>query len=93
MNIDLTPYLKSLHLPPTNGSIIQATVVSKPSSKSARKGKGFLNLPAEIRNKIYDLVLVSADRIRFPPHVAEFKCSSNLLATCKQVHYEGAQVL
>ncbi|KAF2807794.1 uncharacterized protein BDZ99DRAFT_464706 [Mytilinidion resinicola] len=52
---------------------------------------GFLKLPPELRNKIYGLLFVSQNELRFSN--PQFSLSSAFLRTCKQVHDEGRTVL
>lgn len=61
-----------------------------PNSSTANQGMaGFLELPPELRNLIYGLVLVSADTINFGDPGSTLQRSSALLATCHTVHEEG----
>jgi thermostable 8-oxoguanine DNA glycosylase len=63
--------------------------ISKPNTTSKRS---FLDLPAEIRNQIYRLALVSEEKLDFA-YPSNFSRSSSLLQTCRQVHEEGRTIL
>ncbi|KAI5261834.1 hypothetical protein E4T47_09394 [Aureobasidium subglaciale] len=63
--------------------------ISKPTTTSKRS---FLDLPAEIRNQIYQLAFVSEEKLDFA-YPNNFSRSSSLLQTCRQVHEEGRTIL
>ena len=56
---------------------------AKYNLRSTAKIFPFLNLPGEIRNLIYSIVLKSRDEILF------FTCKHSLFRTCKQIRTEG----
>jgi len=66
------------------------TLHSKTSEKTTPAG--FLNLPGELRNKIYRLILVDEKPFDFHSP-SNFQHSSALLRTCHQVHKEGSEIL
>ncbi|KAK5654468.1 hypothetical protein OQA88_7096 [Cercophora sp. LCS_1] len=53
----------------------------------------FLSFPAEIRNKIYKLLLVRGEIIEATYRRLSISLSSQLLQTCRQIHTEGLSVL
>ena len=62
-----------------------------PSSTKTQRA-GFLDLPAEIRNEIYRMILVAPTRLNFAAPV-NFGRSAALLRTCRQVHGESRSIL
>lgn len=63
-----------------------------PKSNSAKKWKGFLDIPAELRNEIYRHVLVKKSKVSFA-HPANFPRTAALLRTCRQVYEEARGIL
>ncbi|KAI9879610.1 MAG: hypothetical protein M1830_007970 [Pleopsidium flavum] len=64
-------------------------------SLSSTRKLGFLNLPAEIRNQIYQLALSTRRGTReygFQPAI-RFGLQINLLSTCHQFHQEASDIL
>ena len=75
---------------------------SKRAKTASSKKTGFLDLPGELRNQIYELSLVTRKRINilcfasltgFRRPEQKLRLSSALLRTCKQVQDEGEKVL
>lgn len=56
------------------------------------KKRGFLDLPPELRNKVYRLLFVTKEPLDFH-NPCNFSRSAALLATCRQVHNEGRGIL
>ena len=52
----------------------------------------FLDLPAELKNKIYREVLVSSRTFTISPHSQRFPCDTGLLCVSKQVHSEASSI-
>ena len=50
-----------------------------------------LNLPSELRNRIYELVLIQPDAIRLPQGRSEAG-KRDLLCTCHQIHNEAVSI-
>lgn len=83
----------------TDLKLRQAAIQTKNLSPAAakplnrkKKPTGFLSLPAELRNQIYNLVFVAKLPIDFYlPR--DFSRSAALLRTCRQVHDEGVTLL
>lgn len=67
-------------------------IIKKSSSPVPQSRKGFLDLPAEIRNQIYALVFVEETSFNFD-YPKNFAHCAALLRTCKQVNLEGCTVL
>lgn len=65
------------------------------ASRSPGRRAGFLDLPAEIRNDIYRQVLVQEEPVDFPLSTSSDRpnLSAALLATCRQINEEAAQIL
>ena len=65
------------------------------ASSSMTERAGFLDLPPEIRNDIYRLVLVQEEFVDFPlgGPTDRPNLSAALLATCRQISEEAAQIL
>ncbi|KAF2007703.1 hypothetical protein P154DRAFT_996 [Amniculicola lignicola CBS 123094] len=63
-----------------------------PEKRSEPDKIGFLDLPAELRNKVYRYCLVSNQPFHFD-HPSNFCRSSALLRTCKVIHSEACSVL
>lgn len=91
--------LKSTTLAPASTmppAIETETKTQKSPSKDAvdpiRRSAGFLDLPAELRNSIYELIFVSDGKLNFA-NPTNFGRSAALLRTCKQVHLEARDIL
>ncbi|GAB7360933.1 hypothetical protein MBLNU230_g0917t1 [Neophaeotheca triangularis] len=68
-------------------------VQDRPESKVAdSEWAGFLDLPAELRNQIYNLAFVHEDPFNFSSP-QNFSRSAALLRTCRQIHDEGRTIL
>lgn len=76
----------------------------RPLTKKTRKScsrKGFLDLPRELRDMIYELSLVSTERIDVcrlgqfasPPSNTKLGISTALLRVSRQIHSEGVKVM
>jgi hypothetical protein len=63
-----------------------------PKSNSAKKWKGFLDIPAELRNQIYRHLLVKKSQVSFA-HPINFSRTAALLRTCRQVYEEARGIL
>lgn len=63
-----------------------------PYSNSVKNKKGFLDLPAELRNQVYRHVLVKNVEVNFA-HPAAFSRTAALLRTCRQVYEEARDIL
>ncbi|KAF9733284.1 hypothetical protein PMIN06_008767 [Paraphaeosphaeria minitans] len=61
-------------------------------SGGGKKPLGFVNLPAELRNKVYRHLFVTEEKIVFPD-AENMSRSSQFLSTCKLVHNEGCSIL
>lgn len=59
---------------------------------SQKKSIGFVNLPAELRNKVYRHLFVTETNVKFPD-ADNMSRSSQFLRTCKLVHDEGCSIL
>ncbi|KAF2687838.1 hypothetical protein K458DRAFT_295282 [Lentithecium fluviatile CBS 122367] len=64
------------------------------------KGKGFADLPPELRNKVYRHLFVHDFKVSFPPGDSDVSLgrrslcwSAQFLSTCRLVHSEGCSVL
>jgi hypothetical protein len=53
----------------------------------------FLDLPGELRNQIYHLLLPHQIRPSLPLRIDETKASTNFMAACRQVYDEAANIL
>ena len=62
----------------------------KPSQRQDASRHGLLSLPAEIRNLIYDYLLLSPE---FLPTISPPILAVNVLRTCRQIYEEAIQVL
>lgn len=56
---------------------------------------GFLDLPSELRNRVYRYALVQDKTIEFPPdwHYPQKTSGGQLLATCQQIEKEASEIL
>lgn len=60
----------------------------KDATPERRRPSPFLDLPGELRNQIYDELLISHDRD--PTRV---RCYPQILATCRRIHQEASGIL
>lgn len=67
-------------------------VVDDTTNTADQSSSRLLSLPSELRNAIYELLLIQQD-IRIPPHERKHRICANLLQTCKQVHAEAGPIL
>ena len=74
-------------------STAQPDRIAEPQTKSRGKIPGFLNLPPELRNAIYDDLLTLRERKTPQRGQPEKYCYPEILGTCRQVHEEAAGYL
>jgi len=63
-----------------------------PQSTSIKDKKGFLDIPAELRNQIYRHLLVKESNVCFA-HPRDFSRTAAILRTCRQVYEEARGIL
>ena len=71
-----------------SASKYHTTQSASTSSSGHARFAGFLDLPAELRNDIYERIFVDADPFTFR-HPSNFQHSAAFLRTCRQVQQEG----
>lgn len=83
----------SQHLMPAN-PITAASIdeTSDPDQHPADTATGFMKLPAELRDRIYRLLMVGKKPVDFDSP-SDFNRSAALLRTCKTIHEEATEVL
>ncbi|KAK3707039.1 hypothetical protein LTR37_012371 [Vermiconidia calcicola] len=87
------PQASKTHRRPLHHTITTTPHQSGRSSKSKNRNfAGFLDLPAELRNEIYQQVFVVEESFRFDSPSNFSRCAA-LLRTCKQVYEEGRSIL
>ncbi|KAJ9611967.1 hypothetical protein H2200_003562 [Cladophialophora chaetospira] len=92
---DAADLLKDAGLKIISGPTLSAAVTEKDlpgNTESSTSKKGFLDLPSELREKIYKLVFIVGKPVDFTAN--QNRClSAQFLKTCKTVYKEGTAVL
>ncbi|KJY00249.1 hypothetical protein TI39_contig338g00025 [Zymoseptoria brevis] len=78
----------------TSDRLVQSNMARLNARSESKKSKyrGFLDLPAELRNECYGYIFVSTKVINFST-ADNFSRSSAILRTCHQLHEEGRSIL
>ncbi|KIW05672.1 uncharacterized protein PV09_03535 [Verruconis gallopava] len=95
VQLDLSSVLRASKRPrqADDSSAATSSSTRKVKSRAMNLGsKGFLSLPAELRNQVYRLVFTSEKKIDFVEGT-NMNHSSAFLRTCKQICAEGCSVL
>lgn len=97
INVDLGPLLqqtncyKAADLKLPSSSLPTESVYEECFQQTLNHGTGFLDLPGELRNKVYRLAFVTTETIEF--NGKGWGRSGAFLATCRTVYEEGRSIL